>query len=99
MKKYVKRAAMAIIMLIAFTVSTTAGNEKPINVSQLPAKAHQLLNRHFGNKKVAMAKVESGFFSKEYTVIFTNGENTSRRIIRDVSFLKLKKTTTNMRLT
>ncbi len=74
MKGYVKRAAMAILMLITFTVSTTAGNEKPINVSQLPAKAHQLLNSHFGNKKVAMAKVESGFFSKEYTVIFTNGE-------------------------
>lgn len=74
MRKYIRRMLMAVTMILAVTMNASAGNEKPISVSQLPAKAHQLLNRHFSNKKVAMAKVESGFFSKEYTVIFTNGE-------------------------
>lgn len=74
MKDFIKKAFMAILLFTAVAINAAAGNEKPISVSQLPAKAHQLLNRHFSNKKVAMAKVESGFFTKEYTVIFTNGE-------------------------
>lgn len=74
MKEFIKKAVMLVILLTAVTINTVAGNEKPINVSQLPQNAQLLLNRHFNNKKVAMAKVESGLFSKEYTVIFTNGE-------------------------
>lgn len=74
MKDYIKKAAMMITLLMAVTLNAAAGNEKPISVSQMPHNAQQLLSRHFSNKKVALAKVESGFFSKEYTVIFTNGE-------------------------
>ena len=71
MKDYIKKAAMMITLLLAVTLNAAAGNEKPISVSQMPHNAQQLLSRHFSNKKVALAKVESGFFPKEYTVIFT----------------------------
>lgn len=55
---------MMITLLLAVTLNAAAGNEKPISVSQMPHNAQQLLSRHFSNKKVALAKVESGFFSK-----------------------------------
>ena len=64
MKDYIKKAAMMITLLLAVTLNAAAGNEKPISVSQMPHNAQQLLSRHFSNKKVALAKVESGFFSK-----------------------------------
>ena len=41
---------------------------------QLPTAARQTTSMHFPGRKVAPAKVESEFFSKSYSVIFTNGE-------------------------
>ena len=51
-----------------------AGNDKPINVSDMPKAAQQFIKRHFGNQQVAVAKVETDFLVKSYDVIFTNGD-------------------------
>lgn len=51
-----------------------ADNDKPIQVSQLPAKSQTFLNTHFKNQKVALAKQESELFYKSYEVTFTDGK-------------------------
>lgn len=56
------------------TLTVSADSDKPITESQLPAAARQFIKTHFPKSKIAMAKQESGFFSKEYDVIFTNGD-------------------------
>ena len=73
MKTIITRTIMALICLAAFQTAL-ADNDKPISVSQLPTTAQQILSSHFADKKVALAKVESGLIEKNYDVIFTTGE-------------------------
>ncbi|MGM9693015.1 MAG: PepSY-like domain-containing protein [Alloprevotella sp.] len=58
-----------------WTAIACADNEKPIQVSELPAPAQQLLTQHFSDEKVALAKAESEFLSKSYEVIFVSGNH------------------------
>lgn len=74
MKTAIRTTLLSLACLFSTQVSATAGDDKPISVSQLPAAAQQLMKKHFPNRKVALAKTESGFFNREYDVIFTNGE-------------------------
>ncbi len=74
MKTLIQKTIMALICLVAFQTTVLADNDKPINVSQLPATAQQTLKTYFSGKKVALAKVESGIIDKSYDVIFTTGE-------------------------
>lgn len=74
MKRIIQSAVVALVCLVAFSVSALADNDKPINVNQLPATAQQIIKKHFSAKKVALAKVESGLFEKSYDVVFNNGE-------------------------
>lgn len=74
MKTAIKTTLLSLICLFAMQLPATAGDDKPISISQLPAAAQQMIKKHFPNRKVALAKMESGFFSREYNVIFTNGE-------------------------
>ena len=57
-------------------IQTTAfaDDDKPIQFSQLPATAQQFIKEYFGDKKIALAKMESDFFGKNYDVIFANGD-------------------------
>lgn len=73
MKTIIRKSIMAVICLIAGTVTTFADNGTPVKVSQLPTEAQQTIKSHFADKKVAMAN-EEGFIYKEYKVIFTTGE-------------------------
>lgn len=63
------------LLVCLFTLHTVAhaDNDKPIQVSQMPSAAQQFIKQHFSNQKVAMAKMESDLFDKNYEVIFTNG--------------------------
>lgn len=74
MKRIIQSAVVALVCLVAFSVSALADNDKPVNVNQLPATAQQTLKKHFSAKKVALAKMESGLFEKSYDVVFNNGE-------------------------
>lgn len=65
-------AAVALMLLVS--VSSKADKDKPIDVSQLPETAQTTLKTYFNDRKVALAKVESGVFEKNYDVIFTNGD-------------------------
>ncbi|MDE7074923.1 MAG: PepSY-like domain-containing protein [Odoribacter sp.] len=62
-------------MLSLHTVIVRADNEKPIQVTQLPVAAQGVIKQHFADHQVTLAKVESELLSKNYKVIFTNGNH------------------------
>lgn len=66
---------LAALALLAQTpASASTGDEKAIQADRLPKAALATVKAHFPGRKVALAKVKTELFSKEYTVIFTNGE-------------------------
>lgn len=65
---------MTVMGVFLLSATANADNDKPIEISQLPATAQQVIKNNFADKKVAMAKMETGIFEKSYDVIFTNGE-------------------------
>lgn len=74
MKKTIRTLIAVLAAVLVFHANAMADNDKPITVSQLPTAAQQVLKKHFSNKKVALAKMESGILDKSYDVVFTTGE-------------------------
>lgn len=65
---------LAIVMAMFVCVAVVkADNEVPVTVNELPATAQTFINTHFKDKKIALAKKETGFFELSYDVIFTDG--------------------------
>ena len=64
---------IAIFCMMSFNIVANAGNDKPINVKELPAKAQTLLTKHFKGQKVMLATIESGVVSRSYDVVLRNG--------------------------
>lgn len=73
MKTTIKKVIIAMVCLVAFSAEAAADRDTPISVGQLPQAAQQVVSKHFADKKVAMAKVESGLISKSYDVVFADG--------------------------
>ena len=59
--------------MVSCNMVANAGNDKPISVNALPAKAQTLLNQHFNGQKVMLATIESGVVSRSYDVVLQNG--------------------------
>ena len=72
MKRMMKIFMMVICCMLSCNMAANAGNDKPISVNALPAKAQTLLSTHFGKQKVMLATVE-GVVSKSYDVVLKNG--------------------------
>lgn len=70
-----KMICILVCLLALCTTVVWAGNEKPIQLDQLPATAQQFIKQYFADHKVLLAKVETGFMSKEYEVIFSDGDH------------------------
>ena len=71
-----KRLTFLLVCLFTLCATTLrADNEKPIQVSQLPAAAQQFIKQHFADRKVALVKVETELMSKSYEVIFADGDH------------------------
>lgn len=51
MKRIIQTAVVALVCLVAFQLNAVADNDKPINVTQLPATAQQVLKKYFPSKK------------------------------------------------
>jgi hypothetical protein len=65
---------LLFVFVCVFSIQTlSADNDRPIQVNQLPQEAQTLIQQHFANLKVALAKQESGIIEKTYDVIFTDG--------------------------
>ena len=69
-----KKLAFLFVCLFALNLTVWAGNDKPIQVTEMPKSAQQFIKNHFANQSIAMAKVETEFMDKNYDVIFTNGD-------------------------
>ena len=72
MKRMMKILMMVICCMLSCNMAANAGNDKPISVNALPAKAQTLLSTHFGKQKVMLATVE-GVVRKSYDVVLKNG--------------------------
>lgn len=70
MKKFLMLAA-ALFALGSLTAR--AGDDRPIDVSQLPEKAQQFIRQHFSERKISLAKVERELFETTYEAIFADG--------------------------
>lgn len=64
---------IAICCMVSYNTVANAGNDKPISVKALPAKAQTLLTKHFSNQKVVLATIESNVIGKNYDVVLKNG--------------------------
>lgn len=69
-----KKVLFLLVTLLTMSVSTLrADDDKPIQLNQMPQAAQTFIKNHFKHAKVALAKMDDGFLSKSYEVIFTNG--------------------------
>ncbi|WP_254046266.1 PepSY-like domain-containing protein [Prevotella sp. P5-126] len=73
MKRIFQILMIAICCMVSCNMAANAGNDKPISVNALPAKAQTLLNNHFNGQKVMLATIESGVVSRSYDVVLQNG--------------------------
>ena len=69
-----KKWTILLVSMLVMSVTVWAGNDKPIQISQMPQAAQQFIQKHFANQSVAVAKMESELLDKNYDVIFTNGD-------------------------
>ena len=73
MKRILRILMIAICCMVSCNMVANAGNDKPIPVNALPAKAQTLLSQHFNGQKVMLATIESGVVSRCYDVVLQNG--------------------------
>ena len=73
MKRIFRILMIAICCMVSCNMAANAGNDKPISVNALPAKAQTLLNNHFNGQKGMLATIESGVVSRSYDVVLQNG--------------------------
>lgn len=73
MKRMIRILMIAICCMLSCNMAANAGNDKPIAVNALPAKAQTLLSNHFNNQKVMLATIETGVINKSYDVVLQNG--------------------------
>lgn len=73
MKRIFRILMIAICCMVSCNMAANAGNDKPISVNALPAKAQTLLNNHFNSQKVMLATIGSGVVSRNYDVVLQNG--------------------------
>ena len=73
MKRILRILMIAICCMVSCNMVANAGNNKPISVNALPAKAQTLLSQHFNDQKVMLATIESGVVSRSYDVVLQNG--------------------------
>lgn len=69
-----KKWTFVFISMFIMNVSVWAGNDKPIQVTELPKSAQSFIKNHFADQSVAVAKMETEFMDKSFDVIFTNGD-------------------------
>lgn len=68
MKRILRILMIAICCMVSCNMVANAGNDKPISVNALPAKAQTLLSQHFNGQKVML-----GVVSRSYDVVLQNG--------------------------
>lgn len=65
------------VLVCLFTIGTQAcslGDDRPVEVNQLPAKAQQFIKDHFGSATVSYALQDTDLLDRSYKVVFTNSD-------------------------
>ncbi|MDE5963176.1 MAG: PepSY-like domain-containing protein [Alistipes sp.] len=65
--------ALGGLLLLVAGTPVFASDDRPIEVSELPASARQFIKTHFAGAQVSHATVDGHLFDKEYKVVFTDG--------------------------
>ena len=74
MKRFFFGTAVAFAALFCCQTSAQAFNDRPVAASELPSAAQTVLNSNFSNHRIALAKVETGFWGRNYDVFLANGD-------------------------
>lgn len=74
MKRFFFGIALAFAALFCSQTSAQAFNDRPVAVGELPSTAQTVLNNNFTKHRIALAKVETGFWGKNYDVFLANGD-------------------------
>ena len=69
-----KKLMVLLVALVAMQGAVLAGNDRPIAIAKLPLQAQQFINEYFPGVEVSYAKVDNDVLSKDYEVIFVNGD-------------------------
>ena len=72
--KIMKKILITLSAVIVSLTTALADNDRPVQLNQLPQQAQTFLNSHFKGGKIAMVTTERDWLSKEYNVIFANGD-------------------------
>lgn len=67
-----KKLLLLLVCLFTFQAVVKANDDKPIKVAQLPQSAQQFIKSHFGNSKVAIAKMETDWLDKSYGIRYAS---------------------------
>ncbi len=65
--------AWTALAMLAVCVPAVAGNDRPIQVGELPAASRQFIETHFSGAEVSYAKVDEEWMDKDYKVVFADG--------------------------
>lgn len=74
MKRFFFGTALAFAALFCSQTSAQAFNDRPVAVGELPSAAQTVLNNNFTKHRIALAKVETCFWDKNYDVFLANGD-------------------------
>ena len=67
-----KKLLVLCVSLFAFGAAAHAGNDRQIQVNQLPQKAQSFIQKNFASEKVIFAKAEKEHFGTKYEVSLSN---------------------------
>lgn len=97
MKTTFRTLTLALISLFTFNAAF-AGNDRPIQISELPAEAQATLTKHFPKAQVALATYDNELLDKSYNVILTDGTKIEFGASGQWNEIKCKTTTVPMSL-
>ena len=73
MRRVFKTMIIAIACIAIGYTTACADNDKPIQQSELPAKAQIVLSKYFSQHKIVFTTLDIGIGSRNYNVILQNG--------------------------
>lgn len=74
MKVIMKKLVYLLFCLFAINSNIMADNDRPITLKEMPKQAQEFISKYFPNAPIALTKMETDVFEKNYDVIFTNGD-------------------------
>lgn len=74
MKRLLRKALVSATGIFMAVSPAMAYGGKPVTVDQLPAEARRVIKENFQGNGVAMVKTDMHFLSRNYDVVFNNGD-------------------------